>query len=107
MPLDTLENISAQLASIDKKLKEIKDNQPREYMSPAQVADYLGLSLRTVAGDLRKALPWKQVGRRLIVSRAAVDAWAQKTNADTTAGLLDSADKIRDAVRIRGKKRGN
>jgi excisionase family DNA binding protein len=109
MPLDDLEIIRQGIealqswaAAMDQRLTDLKHGQA-EWLDSHQVAEYLGVSLSTVRGDLRDKLPWKRVGstKRLIVSRKAVNEYIERQGSIEAEQLLDSADAIKDMIQIR------
>ena len=60
-----------------------KNPSEREYLDKKQLADYFGMSERTINHFLKRGIPHFRVGRKALrFKRAEADAWFERFRAD-------------------------
>jgi len=86
------EIIIEKLESIEKQLKNLRDNQHSTFrpqiMTIEQVANYLSLSKTTIYGyTFRNTIPYAKRGKRLYFEKSAIDEWLFENSRKTTNDL--------------------
>jgi excisionase family DNA binding protein len=70
-----LELTDEQLLAIAERVAELVSNGPERWLTPRELADHLGCSVRTVSNYQRAGMPHQMVGSHPRYRASEVEAW--------------------------------